>query len=731
MFVGCAETPVERPPNTGAAPATTSAPDKAATGSADKAAKPAAASKYPASAKKPVVNEYHGTKVTDDYQWLEDPKAPEVKAWIDEQTKAARAHLDALPGRDALKARIRGIMSAVSGATYDIQKAGKLLLAVRFQPPKQQGFLIALTSPNDEKPRVLVDPNEMDPKARTTIDWFEVSPDNKLVAVSMSEGGTENGSVHLWEIESGKKLADVVPFAHSGTAGGTLAWAGDSKGFYYTRHPHTGERPAEDMGFYQQTYFHKVGTKDSEDKYELGKDFPKIAEIFLKASPDGKWTLATVQNGDGGEYWQYLRDAKGKWTKFADLGDKAVEATFGPDNKLYVRSLKDAPRGKVLRLSPDKPDLSKADVVVAQGQGVVEKVIPAKSRVYVVELAGGPSVLRAYDLKGKALGDVPTLPISAVRQVVRVDGDDLLFQNTSYTEPMGWYTYAAKGGKVDKTKLRVTSPVNFEDIEVTRAMCSSKDGTKVPVNILRKKGSPPDGSAPAMLIGYGGYGNSLSPGASPLNRVWFDQGGVLAIANLRGGGEYGEPWHLAGNLLNKQNVFDDFYACAKYLVDMKYTSSARLAIRGGSNGGLLMGAALTQHPEMYKAVVSAVGIYDMLRVELTTNGQFNTTEFGSVKDPAQFKALYAYSPLHNVKDGTAYPAVLFTTGANDPRVDAYHSRKMTARLQAATSGGVVVLRADDKTGHGSGTPLDDIIDREADVLSFLFGELGITFNPGK
>ena len=272
----------------------------------------------------------------------------------------------------------------------------------------------------------------------------------------------------------------------------------------------------------------------------------------------------------------------------------------------------------------------------------------------------------------------------------------------------------------------MTASVSFADAEAVREMATSKDGTKVPVNILKRKDTKLDGSNPVMLSGYGGYGISLQPGMNPLSRIWLDMGGVVAVANLRGGGEFGEEWHRAGNLAKKQNVFDDFYAVAKHLVDAKYTNPQKLAIQGGSNGGLLMGAALVQHPEMYKAVVSHVGIYDMLRVETTPNGAFNVTEFGTVKDPEMFKALYAYSPFHNVKDGTAYPAVMFLTGANDPRVEPYNSRKMTARLQAATSGGVVMLRADANTGHGAGTPLEEEIDQAADVYAFVVKELGLT-----
>ena len=308
-------------------------------------------------------------------------------------------------------------------------------------------------------------------------------------------------------------------------------------------------------------------------------------------------------------------------------------------------------------------------------------------------------------------------------------GGDVIFSVSTYLEPSAWYRFDAATGKSVRTALFRTSPVHFDDTEVVREFAVSKDGTRVPVNIVRRRGTRLDGNNPTLLEGYGGYGVSMKPfflGA--FTRAWLDQGGVYVIANLRGGAEYGEEWHQAGRLTRKQNVFDDFIACAQHLIERKYTSPAHLAIIGGSNGGLLMGAAFTQRPDLFRAVVSYVGIYDMLRVELDPNGAFNVTEFGTVKDPDQFKALYAYSPYHHVKDGTAYPAILFPTGENDHRVNPMQSRKMTARLQAATSSGhPVLLRTSSSAGHGIGTAVDEQIEEEADVLSFLFDQLGINY----
>jgi len=330
---------------------------------------------------------------------------------------------------------------------------------------------------------------------------------------------------------------------------------------------------------------------------------------------------------------------------------------------------------------------------------------------------------------------VPLPDASAVYQILPEPGRDaLLVQSASYVEPTTWYRFepgaAGSAGRLTKTSLSVEFPISLRDAAVSREWALSKDGTRVPLTVIAPRGAPRDGTSPALLTGYGGYDVSVTPFFDPGLRLWLDHGGVFAVANLRGGSEFGQTWHDAGRLLKKQNVFDDFIACAEHLVKAGHTSPRRLAIEGGSNGGLLMGAVLTQRPDLFAAVVSHVGIYDMLRVELSPNGAFNVPEFGSVADPAQFRALRAYSPYHSVKDGAAYPPVLLPTGANDPRVDPMHSRKMAARLQAATEGrSLVLLRASAGSGHGIGTGLDERIALEADVWAFLFAELGLKTRP--
>jgi prolyl oligopeptidase len=703
------------------------------------ASAPAEEPPWPVAEKKPVTTSYHGTTVVDDYQWLEDSKSPAVQAWSDAENAYARSVLDRAPGRTELHAQVEKLLGASSPDWFDLAFEGKRLFAMKSQPPKDQALLVVLSSPDDlASEKVILDPNVLDPSGKTTIDWFVPSRDGKLVAVSLSKGGSERGDVHIYEVDTGKERAgDVLEHVQGGTAGGSVSWNRSNDGLYYTRYPRAGERPKEDEDFYQTVWFHALGTDAKKDAFALGKEFPRIAEVVLSSSDDGAWQLAEVADGDGGDYAYWLLGPGDEaWRRIADFADGVKHAAFGRDGALWLRSTQGAPKGKILRLDPRAGDASKAKEIVPASDVVIQSYEITKSRLYVVDLVGGPSQIRVFDLAGKARGKIDVLPISAVAGITRLDDDDVVFRNQSYIDAPAWYRYgpatkkAASGGAKPagehtmKTALATVSPADFTDVEVLRDSCKSKDGTSIPINVVHRKGAALDGSHITLLTGYGGFGIPRVPRFDPTKRIWFDHGGVYAIANIRGGGEFGEDWHFAGNLTKKQNVFDDFIACSRWLIDQKYTSPKKLGILGGSNGGLLMGAVLTQAPELYGAVVSKVGIYDMLRVELTNNGAFNVTEYGSVKDEAQFDALYAYSPYHHVKDGTAYPAVLFMTGANDPRVDPWHSRKMVARLQASGTKRPILLRTSGDTGHGMGTPLSAEIDEETDVEAFLFSELG-------
>jgi prolyl oligopeptidase len=687
---------------------------------------------YPSAPRRTVTDVYHGVTVSEDYRWLEDVNAPEVRDWIASQNALTRGWIDALPQRNQIFAELTKLLGQAQVSRGSLRYAGGKLFALKRQPPANQPRLVVLADPSDlSSEKILLDPNVLNPSGTTAIDWFSPSLDGKTVAVSLSDKGSEDGTLHLFDTASGRALPDVIAGVQRATGGGSVAWAPGSRGLYYTRYPQGTERPATDASFYQQVWFHRLGTPTKSDRYVMGKELPRIAEIALSTTEDGRYLLADVRNGDGGEHAYYLRAPAGHWARIADFADGVREMVLGRDGRWYARVLKGSPHGRVVAAPLDTPRLDRAALVVAEGNDSVASLTPTAHRLYVSYLAGGPKELRAYTLDGKLLGPIAPESVATTWVGTAMRGDDILFGSMSFVSPFAWFLYAPTLSQPDPHPRRTAlteapQGVSLEDFEVRREFAISKDGTKVPVNIVCRKGLVLDGSHPALLTGYGGYGISMQPHFSLRNAFWLRHGGIYVLANLRGGAEFGEEWHLAGNLTKKQNVFDDLIASATYLIDQGYTSPKKLAIEGGSNGGLLMGAALVQRPELFKAVVSHVGIYDMLRVELSPNGSFNVTEFGSVTDEAQFRALFAYSPYHHVVDSTPYPAVLLLTGLQDGRVEPYNSLKMAARLQAATtSDRPVLLRVAGDAGHGQGMALSSAIAQEADVEAFLFDQLGI------
>ncbi|MDP2339679.1 MAG: prolyl oligopeptidase family serine peptidase [Deltaproteobacteria bacterium] len=723
--VACAsEKPVERPvekaPEPPAAPLTTK-------------------SGAPLTKKIEASETHHGVVVADAYRWLEQPheSAPDVKAFIDAQNTLARANLDAIPGRDAIKQRLQEILGAATTSYGSVIEVQKQLFAMKTQPPKQQPFLVVMADANaPEAERVVVDPNVIDPTGHSSIEWFRVSPNGKLVACSMSVGGSETGDAHVFDVVTGKEL-EVVPGVNAGTAGGDVGWLPDSSGFYYSRYPRGDDRPAADKLFYVQLFLHKIGTPTTADTYEIGKDFLRISEVFVDVDASGL-VLVSVQKGDGGEFAFHLRGKDGKWQRLANFEDRIVQMFFGPKSDLFAISRKDAPRGKLVHTTIAAFDLAKAKVIIPESKDTLvsdiwsdDVVTIHGGRIWAQFQLGGPSELRVFDLDGKPRPGPKLLPVSSVGGAVPLAGGDVLYANASFVEPNGWYRFASRakeGGANATTKQKISSvsPVDLSGVTVVREMAKSRDGTEVPVNILLPKGVGPGSSIPFLITGYGGYGVNIEPGFQTTRSIVLDRGVGVAVVNLRGGGEFGDDWHKNGALTKKQNVFDDFIAATEHLVAHKHALASKVAITGGSNGGLLMGAVVTQRPELFAGVASFVGIYDMLRVELEPNGAFNVTEFGSVKDKDQFTALYAYSPFHHVKEGTAYPPILFLVGANDVRVAPWHSRKMIARLQEASSSSQpLLLTTSFGAGHGIGSSLDETIAQNTDAYAFILRALGV------
>jgi prolyl oligopeptidase len=680
----------------------------------------------PQTAQRPVTDTYYGIKVVDPYRWLEDWNKPEVQTWTATQTRYTRAQLDARPFADAVRDRVKALGSSPQPRWTGLTYRPGVLFAIKYQPPLNQPLIVSMgTAADPSSERVIVDPNRLDSSGTTTIDYYEPSLDGRLIAVSLSKGGTEDGTVHVFEVATGKELADRVPRANGGTAGGGVAWDRGSRGFFYARYPHAGERPAADLPFYQQVYYHKLGTSADVDTYAIGREFPRIAENRLQTSADGKYTLVTVLNGDGGEFAHFIAGVDGKWRRISSFADRVSTAIFGADDSLYLLSHRNAPHGAIVKMSPSDQSVLSAREIHRAADGDIADFDVTNDHLFVSLIIGGPSEVHVLGLDGKRDAKVNIPSLSGVTQLVAV-GSDVLGLTERFTEPATWYRISPAGA-IAQTRLGSKSTVDYSGIVIERIEAISKDGTHVPMSILHRKGIRLDGTNPTLLYGYGGYGVNRTPNFSATRMVWLEQGGIYAEANIRGGGEFGDQWHTSGHLTTKQNVFDDFAASAQALIDRKYTSTARLGITGRSNGGLLMAATLTQHPSLARAVVSGVGVYDILRSELWPNGEFNTTEFGTVKNPEQFKAMYAYAPLQHVVKGTAYPGVLLLSGTNDPRVNPGDSRRLAARLQAATTGGPVLLRVNG-AGH-VGTSLNEALSQTADEYTFLFWQLGVAYKP--
>jgi prolyl oligopeptidase len=688
-----------------------------------------------------VIDTYHGVTVHDPYRWLEDAADPKVVAWTAAQNARTRAKLDAVPSREAIKARLSALVTRGSATYASFRPRGEHMFAMLNDPTKQQAMLVVLNAAADPaSAKVVIDPNAIDVGGRTTIDWFRPSADGRLVAASLSQNGSEIGTLHVYETETGKEIGEPIPRVQAPTAGGNATWLSDNSGFWYTRYPGE-ERPEADRFFYQQVYFHKLGTDWQKDPLVLGtKDgLPRVAEIFLGSENSRDLIVVPVQNGDGGEFAHFLISQQGVH-KLADFKDKVVEAKSSPGGDIFALSRAGAPNGKVVKLQlPPAPfaqqtaalSLTNAPVVVPQSDVTIQlgnAIVVSRTHLMVRDSIGGPNQVRIFDHDGKSQGLLPLPEASSIGEMAALPDGGLIYSVRTYLRPRFVARWNPTTRQSEETKFADTALYGFDDVEVVRETAVSKDGTKVPVNVIRKKGTLLDGTNPTILYGYGGYGISMRPGfLGARTRLWLDGGGIYAIAIIRGGGEFGEEWHVAGNLTKKQNVFDDFAAAARHLVERKYTTPAKLAIFGESNGGLLMGATVTQHPELFRAVVARVGIYDMLRVEVGPNGEFNTTEFGTVKDPEQFKALYAYSPYHHVVQGARYPAIFLATGENDGRVEPWQSRKFAAAMQAASGSGLPVLLRINTSGHGMGSSRNERVEEDADILAFLYDQLGATW----
>ena len=694
--------------------------------------RPALAGAFPArpllipTRREDVADNYFGRTVHDPYRWLEHGDSEEVKHWTEEQNAVTRRVLDRVRDRDRLHARLADLLSIGTVGTPAVRKLAPDKIRyfhVRREGTQNQPILYVRDGVRgiDE---ILIDPNAMAADGTTSLDWWSPSNDGRLLAYGISQNGDEDSTLYLRDIDKKKDLPDKI----ERTRYASIAWLPDGKSFYYTRYPKKGTVPEGEENYHRTVHLHRIGDEPDKDTYVFGKDRKMTDSPSVEISPDGRWLLVSVHEG-----WAknelFLKDLRDKkQTTFAPV-ITGVEAIFDAtvrNDIVYVRTNDGAARYALYSFDPKKPDRAGWKQVIPEGQDVLSDVAPIGPDLIATYLSDASSKVRVFSKSGEAKSDValPTIG-STAGAAGRWDGDEAFYDFSSFAVAPTIYRLDLKSTKHEKWDA-VEAPIDPSAFDVERIRATSKDGTKVPIFVIHKKGLKKDGKTPTLLTGYGGFNINIVPNFSASMYLLLERGGILAVANLRGGGEFGETWHKAGMLGNKQNVFDDAIAAASELISSGYTDSAHLAVFGRSNGGLLVGALITQRPDLFRAAVCGVPLLDMLRYQRFRIAKLWIAEYGSSEDPKQFESLYAYSPYHKVKAGTRYPAVLLTTAESDSRVDPLHARKMAAAMQAATiSEHPILLRVETKAGHGAGKPISKVVDEMTDVFAFLFAELDI------
>lgn len=676
----------------------------------------------PDSPVEPVTDVYHGRVIVDPYRWLEDDTSAETQAWVDAQNAYTRSILDRGPERARIRSRLAELL-AIGSVTPPVEREGHGFFTRRSGDNNQPKLYLYDFSDHTE--RVLVDPNQESDRGVVALDWWHPSPDGRLVAYGLSSNGDEESTLAILDVDSGQSLADSI----ERTRFCSLAWLPDSRGFYYTRYPLPGSVPEGEEHYHRKVFFHLLGDDPAADALVFGDGLPLTASPSVSLSRDGRWLLVTVNYG-----WSrsevFLLDRSREAAGFVPVvtGKEALFHGRVLLGQIYLLTNFEAPRWRVISLDAEDPDLGRClEVIPEQPDISIEDFeFTAGNRLVVQLLSQATSRLRVYSMSGEPAGEIPLPELGTVSGLHGdSESDRVYFGFESFTLPPSVYCYTL-GDAAPKPWATVDAAIDVSAYETRQVTYHSKDGTPVTMFIVARKDVPRDGAQPVLLTGYGGFNIARTPVFNRPALFWLEQGGIFALANLRGGSENGEAWHQAGMLDRKQNVFDDFIGAAEYLIAERYTSPQHLAIQGGSNGGLLVGAALTQRPDLYKAVVCAVPLLDMLRFERFLIAQLWVAEYGSAQNQQQFDYLYAYSPYHHVEPGVAYPATLLMTATSDSRVAPLHARKMAARLQAATSGDApILLRVETEAGHGIGKPVSKQIEEQADVWTFICQQLGV------
>jgi prolyl oligopeptidase len=674
----------------------------------------------PPSAREDVVDTWHGEKITDPYRWLEG-SSERIRAWTDAQNARTHGLLDALPARKAFAVRLRELLSV--GLLGTPKPAGKWIFHTRREGTQKQAVLYVRQGIGG-KDRALIDLNALDATGLTALDWWYPSSDGAFVAYGLSHGGDELSTLHVVEVGSGSDCGETIPH----TQRSSVAWSDD--GFYYTVHPAPGTVPAGDEHYHRRIRYHRLGDDPAHDELVFGEGRPKEDILVVQTSPDGRWVMAESFRGwvQSDVYLLDRRDPAKKWTTVV-AGEEGLTTGLLTNDAVWLRTNLGALNYVVVRASLDSPGRESWKVVVPETDQAIELFDVSRDRVAVVRLASATSRVSLWTHDGMHAADVALPGLGTVSGLnADVTGELITLMYESFTSPAAAYAVTRDGSLKEIVRLATPRGLDPDSLVVEQTSYASKDGTTVTMFLVHRRDVRPTGDVPTVLSGYGGFNISRTPGYFPGVAAWVEAGGLFALPNLRGGGEYGERWHRDGMLERKQNVFDDFHAAAEALVSQQWTSAKRLGISGGSNGGLLTGAAVTQRPELFAAVYCAVPLLDMLRYQNFLIARFWIAEYGTAEDATQYRWLRAYSPYHRVREGVRYPAVLFTTAEGDSRVDPMHARKMAALMQAVTAedpNAVVLLRVESDAGHGVGKPLEKQVDDLADQYSFFAWRLGL------
>jgi prolyl oligopeptidase len=693
----------------------------------DREAAPPPSSPPVSTRREPVVEDLHGVAVADPYRWLEDGDSPEVRAWSATQTEHTERRLRARPGYEALRRRVEELL-----------RVGTVEPPVVVGPPSARRYFYRKQLPDQDQPalwlregavdRVVLDPNAHAADGTVSLDWWAPSCDGRLLAYGISSSGTEDSVLRVLDVDTGRDLpeTEVIPRARYAS----IAWLPDGSGFFYSRYPAKGTVPAGEESYQRRIHEHRLGRDPALDPIVFGEGRALTDMPFIDLSPGGRWLVGSVHLG-WSEREIHLRDRRAgpdaPWRPLAvPAGDGYYDAV-ARDDHLLVHTNEGAPTYRLFRVDPEHPERESWREILPPTADVLTFAIEIGGDIFAIYIRDAASVVKRFAADGTLKAEIPLPTLGTVLSVRGApDGREAFFGFTSFAIPARVYRIDLDTNETT-VWASVDAPIDADAFVVERERAVSRDGTSIPMFVTRPRDTPRDGTAPALLTGYGGFSASQMPAWNAARYAFLERGGVHVLANLRGGGEYGEAWHRAGMLEHKQNVFDDCIAAAEHLIATGLASPARLALFGGSNGGLLVGALVTQRPELFRAAVCLVPLLDMVRYHRFLIARLWIPEYGSAEDPEQFRWLHAYSPYHRVAQGTAYPAMLFATAEGDTRVDPLHARKMTALMQWAQGAGdrPILLRIEAKAGHGAGKPISKRIDEAALLYSFFFWQLGM------